>query len=153
MTDIKRKLPPLPLALKNEILEKGILKKIPAGMEILREGQYVNYVPLVLEGLLKVFSSHDDKELLLYYIAPLESCIMSFSAGLWHVPSKVFAVAEEDTEALLLPVEFIRNRLCKYPPLNDLFFQQYNRRYENLLQTIDQLLVNKMDKRLYDYLK
>lgn len=143
----------MPLPLKQEMLEKGKLMTIPAGTEVLREGQYVQVVPLVLEGLLKVFSSYEDKELLLYYIAPAESCIMSFSAGLWHTPSKVFAIAEEDTEALLLPVDLLRDWVKKYPPLNDLFFQQFNKRYEDMLQTIHQVLFEKMDKRLYDYLK
>ena len=153
MTEIERKLPPLPLSLKNEILEKGVVKTVPAGTEILREGQYVKFVPLVLEGLLKVFSNYEDKELLLYYIEPLESCIMSFSAGLSHMPSKVFAMAEEDTIALLLPIHLIPQWVRKYPSLNELFFQQYSSRYEDLLQTIHQLLFDKMDKRLYDYLK
>ena len=153
MTEIERKLPPLPLSLKNEILEKGVVKTVPAGTEILREGQYVKFVPLVLEGLLKVFSNYEDKELLLYYIEPLESCIMSFSAGLSHMPSKVFAMAEEDTKALLLPIHLIPQWVRKYPSLNELFFQQYSSRYEDLLQTIHQLLFDKMDKRLYDYLK
>jgi len=153
MTEIEKKLPPLPLQLKNEILEKGILKNIPVGTEILREGQYVKAVPIVLEGLLKVFSRRDDRELLLYYIEPSESCIMSFSAGLWHVPSKVFAKAEEDSQVLLLPVELIPQWVREYPALNDLFFQQFNQRYDDLLQTIQHLLFDKMDKRLYDYLK
>ncbi|HMQ46902.1 MAG TPA: Crp/Fnr family transcriptional regulator [Saprospiraceae bacterium] len=143
----------MPLALKQEILEKGKLLSVPAGTEILREGQYVQVVPLVLEGLLKVFSSYEDKELLLYYIAPAESCVMSFSAALWHTPSKVFAIAEEDTQALLLPVDLLRDWVKKYPSLNDLFFQQFNKRYEDLLQTIHLVLFEKMDKRLYDYLK
>ena len=153
MDDKERKLPPLPLHLKNEILEKGTLKKIPAGTEILREGQYVKAVPLVLSGLLRVASSHKDKELLLYYIEPEESCIMSFSAGLWNLPSKVFAMAEEDTEVILLPVTFIQDWVRKYPSLNDLFFRQFNKRYEDLLHTIHHVLFDKMDKRLLEYLK
>jgi len=96
MNNIERKLPSLPLSLKKEILEKGILKNIPAKTEILKEGQFLKVIPLVLEGSLKVFSSYEDKELLLYYIEPAESCIMSFSAGLGHYPSKVFAIAEKD---------------------------------------------------------
>ena len=122
-------------------------------MQILREGEYVKVIPLVLEGLLKVVSSYEEKELLLYYIEPAESCIMSFSAGLWHFPSKVFAIAEEDTKAILLPVELVQEWVRIYPSLNDLFFQQFNKRYEDLLQTIHHVLFDKMDKRLYDHLK
>lgn len=153
INDIEKKLPPLPLELKKEILEKGKLMDIPSGTEILREGQYVKVVPIVLDGLLKVFSSYDDRGLLLYYIGPAESCIMSFTAGIWQVPSKVFAVAEEDSKVLLLPVDLLQKWLKKYPAFNDLFYKQFNQRYDDLLQTIHQLLFNKMDKRLYNYLK
>lgn len=153
MNNLERKLPPLPLHLKNEILEKGTLKQIPAGTEILREGQYVKAVPLVLEGLLKVVSSKGDKEILLYYIEPEESCIMSFSAGLRNLPSKIYAIAVEDTEVVLLPVALIQEWIKSYPSLNNLFFSQFNKRYEDLLQTIHQILFEKMDKRLFDYLK
>jgi CRP/FNR family transcriptional regulator len=152
MENIERKLPPLPLELRQEILEKGILQNIPVGTEILREGQYIKVIPIVLEGSIKVFSSHDDKELLLYYIEPTESCVMSFSAGLWNTPSRVRAIAEENTEAILLPVEMVNQWVRTYPKLNELFFQQFNQRYDDLLHTIHQLLFEKMDKRLMDYL-
>ena len=150
---IERKLPFLPLPLKNEILKNGQLTKFPAGTEILREGQYVKVIPLVIEGLIKVVSSYEDKELLLYYIEPSESCIMSFSAGLWDLPSKIFARAEEDSEVLLLPVSLVKEWVRNYPALNQLFFRQFNKRYDDLLQTIHHVLFDKMDKRLLDYLR
>lgn len=65
-----------------------IIKDFSEQTEILREGQYVKYVPLVLEGAVKVFTRHEDKELLLYYIESGESCIMSFNAGLKAQPAK-----------------------------------------------------------------
>jgi CRP/FNR family transcriptional regulator len=34
-----------------------------------------------------------------------------------------------------------------------LFFQQYNLRYSELIDTINHVLFDKMDKRLYDYLQ
>ena len=153
MENIAKKLPVLPLSLKNEILENGIVKEVVAGTELLRAGQYVKVIPIVLEGLLKVYSSYEDKELLLYYIEPSESCIMSFNAGMWNTPSKVFAIAEEDTTAILLPVDLMNKWIRQYPPLNEMFFQQYNQRYDDLLETIHHLLFDKMDKRLHDYLK
>jgi CRP/FNR family transcriptional regulator len=130
----------------------AILKEVPQGTEILREGQYVKVIPIVLEGLIKVFSRHEEKELLLYYIKPQESCIMSFSAGMKNEPSKIFAVTEEDTTALLLPTDKVALWVRDYPEVNQLFFQQYNLRYSDLLTTIHQLLFERMDKRLLDYL-
>ncbi len=152
MTDLSKLLTPLHPDLRKELEAHAILKEVPQGTEILREGQYVKVIPIVLEGLIKVFSRHEEKELLLYYIKPQESCIMSFSAGMKNEPSKIFAVTEEDTSALLLPTDKVALWVREYPEVNQLFFQQYNLRYSDLLTTIHQLLFERMDKRLLDYL-
>lgn len=135
-----------------EITNNAIEKQIQKDTEILREGQYVKVVPIVLQGLIKVFSRYEDKELLLYYIQPNESCIMSFSSGIKNEPSKVFAIAEEDTVALLLPIGKVIEWVKKYPDINNLFYSQYNLRYFDLIDTIQHVLFEKMDVRLYNYL-
>ena len=137
----------------DEIVSVAIFKEIPSGSTILRAGQYVKVIPIVTRGLIKVFSRHEDKDLLLYYIQPNESCIMSFSASLRNEPSRVYAITEEDTAAILLPVEKIDQWIRQFPDFNSIFFQLYNLRYSELLETISDLLFNKMDQRLYDYLR
>lgn len=139
--------------LLDEILVKGIIKVFPPDTTLLREGQYVKVIPIVLEGLIKVFSSFDDKELLLYYIQPNESCIMSFAAGMQNSPSTVLAKTEAITTALLLPTNLVSDWSKKFPDLNRLFFQQYDLRYSELLETINHLLFDKMDTRVYDFLE
>ena len=146
-------LPHLSDDLIEEMVSVAILKEIPSGSTILRSGQYVKVIPIVTKGLIKVFSRHEDKDLLLYYIQPNESCIMSFSASLKNEPSRVYAITEEDTSAILLPVEKIDSWIRQFPDFNSIFFQLYNLRYSELLETISDLLFNKMDQRLYDYMK
>ncbi len=136
-----------------EIASDASIQKIAEGETILRDGQYVKVIPIVLKGLLKVFTRLDGKELLLYYIRPQESCIMSFAAVLGNEPSKIIAETEEDTEVLLLPFEKIREWTHQFNDLNDLFFRQYNLRYSELLSTIHALLFNKLDERLKSYLE
>ncbi|MFM9946794.1 MAG: Crp/Fnr family transcriptional regulator [Saprospiraceae bacterium] len=136
-----------------EIMAVSTIKEVPKETEILRIGQYVKVIPFVLKGLIKVFSSYEDKELLLYYIRPNESCVMSFTAHLKNEPSRVFALTEEDTIILLLPVDKISQWTRRFPDINLLFFQQYNLRYSDLIDTINHVLFDKMDKRLYDYLQ
>lgn len=151
--DVAKAFPHLNPSLVSEIVKSSVTKEIPGETEILREGQYVKVIPIVLEGLIKVYTRHEDKELLLYYIRPHESCIMSFASSLKNEPSKVFAETEENTKAVLLPVEKVRAWRKQFPDINTLFFQQYNLRYSELLDTIHHLLFDKMDKRLYDHLK
>ena len=139
--------------LLDELIKKSTLKEFSKGTEILREEQYVKVLPIVINGLVKVYSRFDEKELLLYYIEPAQSCVMTFYAALKNTPSKVFATTEEESKILLIPVQYIPNWLKAYPGFNDLFYNQFNLRYSELLETIRHLLLDKMDKRLYDHLK
>ncbi|WP_299058935.1 Crp/Fnr family transcriptional regulator [uncultured Polaribacter sp.] len=137
----------------DELIKESTLKEFLKGTEILREEQYVKVLPIVIEGLVKVYSRFEEKELLLYYIEPAQSCIMTFYAALKNTPSKVFATTEEDSKILLIPVQYLPNWLKEYPDFNELFYNQFNLRYSELLDTIGHLLLDKMDKRLYDHIK
>lgn len=139
--------------LLEKVLQESSIKEFPKGTEILREEQYVKVLPIVLKGLVKVYSRFNDKELLLYYIEPSQSCIMTFYAALKNTPSKVFATVEENSKILLIPVQHLPKWLKEYPDFNELFYNQFNLRYSELLDTIGHLLTDRMDKRLYDYLK
>ena len=142
----------LGIDLADEILEYAAIKVVPEGRELLKEGEYIKYIPLVHEGLIKVVHRYEDKELLLYYIQPAESCIMSFSSALRNEPGRVAAFTEQASVVVLLPVDHLQHWLKKYPGFNMLFYNQFNLRYSELLHTINQLLFDKMDKRLLEYL-
>lgn len=148
-----KQLPQLNKELLDKILEKSSVQEIKKGTEILRERQYVKVLPIVIDGLVKVYSRFEEKELLLYYIEPKQSCVMTFYAALQNTPSKVFASVEEDAKIILLPVDLLPNWLKEHPELSQLFFHQFNLRYTELLDTIGHLLLDKMDKRLYDHLE
>jgi hypothetical protein len=64
----------------------------------------------------------------------------------------IYAVTEEKTRVLLIPVDKLKLWVNKYPELNALLYSQYNVRYHDLMDTIHLVLFNKMDQRLYSYL-
>jgi CRP/FNR family transcriptional regulator len=139
--------------LYQKIKEHGIIREVEPNTEILREKEYVRYVPLVLSGLVRVAARFEDKEMLLYYIQPLESCVMSFSASRENTPSKVFAVTELKSVVLLLPSDKLVFWLHAHPVLHNIFYKEYDKRYGDLLNTLQQVIFQKMEDRLYDYLK
>ncbi len=155
MTDnyeIETKFKYLGKELISELLAVSAIKQFPPGTELVREGQYVKYIPIVLSGLVKVYTQFEDKELLLYYIKPEQSCIMSFSSCINNDKSKIFAITEEESSILLIPSEKIPKLLLEFPAINKLFYQQYDLRYSELVDTIHQMLYYKLDRRLLDYL-
>lgn len=100
-----------------------------------------------------MFTRFKGKELLLYYIRPDESCIMSFAVSMKNERSKVFAITEVDTQAILLPITKIEHWFNHYPKFNSLFFNLYNERYMDMLDTINHLLFNKLDQRVLTHLQ
>jgi CRP/FNR family transcriptional regulator len=152
VAEIKPYLPSFQIELLEAIAAHSQTMEVPAGATVVREGQYIKAIPIVLKGVVKVFAGFEEKELLLYYIEPKESCVMSFSAALVNGASRISAVAEEDSLLLLLPAEQLSKWLKQFSALNDLFYGQYNLRYAEMLDTINSLLFAKLDQRLYNYL-
>ncbi len=150
---IKDALPGFNSELISAIASESSLEKFPPNTELLREGQYVKVIPVVLSGTLKVIADFDEKELLLYYIRPSQSCALSFSAALHESPSQIKAITAEETEVLLLPSAAIRTWAREHEEFNNLFFDQYQLRYSDLLKTIASLLFDRMDQRLLSYLR
>jgi CRP/FNR family transcriptional regulator len=150
---LQRHLPYLPADLLAAVSGESDLAEVPKDTELLHEGQYVRVIPIVLEGLVSVFTRAGERELLLYYIRPAESCVMSFSAIINNDKSRIHAVTEEDSTLLLLPAASIPGWTREFPRFNDLFYRQYNLRYSELIDTIRQLLFNRMDHRILEYLQ
>lgn len=152
-TTIKNKLPYLEDALIEKMIEKASDVTLPPQQQILREGQYIKTIPLVINGLLKVTTSHGDKEILLYYIHPSESCVMSFAFSMSDEQSNIAAFTETETRILILNAEDVKSWILTYPSINLLFLNQYNNRYKDLVETIGALIYEKLDTRIYNYLK
>ncbi len=140
--------------LKDEVSNFGQLKKFTAGSVIQQEDSYIKAIPLVLNGSLKVMRTDaDGHEILLYYITPGESCIMSFLGGIHNETSKVKAIVEEDAEILFIPVEKASEWVKKFPEWSDFIFRLYHKRFEELLTAVNAIAFQKLDTRLLQLLK
>lgn len=138
----------------NEVQEQAQSKKYKAGEIVLNENAYVNQLPLLESGLLGIYRTDEDgRELLLYYIKPGESCIMSFLAGLHHGTSKIKAVAEEDSSIFTIEMSKVEEWLKKYPQWIDYIFKLYHQRFEELLNVVNDVAFKKMDERLLLHLQ
>jgi CRP/FNR family transcriptional regulator len=149
----RRVLAPLDSALIDEMLAKGRIVELAGDVRILHDGGYVKELPVVMEGLVRVYMDHDGKELLLYYIEPSESCVMSFSALLDHSPSRINAVTEAPTKLLLISENDVRQWLRAHPTFAELMFRLYHERYTDLLHTVEQVAFGDLPSRLLEHLE
>jgi CRP/FNR family transcriptional regulator len=141
-------------AMKETLLQYGIVKTFHEGDLVLNENAYIKSIPIVITGSIRVMRTDEEgREILLYYIKPGESCIMSFLGGLHEDISKVKAIAEEETEILLIPVEKINLLIKEFPEWLDYIFRLYHKRFEELLEVVNAVAFKKMDERLLHFIK
>lgn len=140
--------------LENEVNANSQRRKIPAETVLVQADSYIRSLPIVLSGSIRVMRQDaDGRELLLYYIKPGESCIMSFLAGIHDDTSKVRAVVEEDAEVLMLPVAKASEWIKVYPEWADFIFKLYHTRFEELLSVINAVTFQKLDDRIVELLR
>ncbi|UBM60584.1 Crp/Fnr family transcriptional regulator [Marinilongibacter aquaticus] len=137
-----------------KLREYGIIKKLEAGDIILNDNAYIRSIPIVMSGSIRVMRTDDEgREILLYYIQPGESCIMSFLGGMHQETSKVKAVAEEDTEILFIGIEKVHTLIQEYPEWLEYIFKLYHKRFEELLEVVNAIAFKKLDERLLDFIR
>ncbi len=146
-------IPELSETFKQELLQKGYLKHLKEGDVLWQEQSSIRFIPFVLKGALKVIRQDEDgRELLLYYIVPGQSCIMAIYSALHPSPSKVKAVAEEDSELLSLPVNESSDWIRRYPEWTHFIIRLYQQRFEDLIQVLDSVAFASLEERVYDAL-
>ncbi len=137
-----------------EILSVGKLKKVQEGDIVINVGQPIHFMPVVLEGTLKV-SMIDDagKELLMYYLNASEGCAMTFTCCIREHKSEILAVAEEDSELWMIPVEYMDIWMHKYVSWKNFVMRTMQNRFYEMLKALDLVAFNSLDTRLLNYLK
>jgi CRP/FNR family transcriptional regulator, anaerobic regulatory protein len=109
-------------AFRERVLQYGTLKSISRDTVLVAEQAYIRSIPIVLSGALRVTRHDEDgKELLLYYVMPGESCVMSFLGGLHNERSRIQAVADDDTEVFILPIDQASRWLREFPEWTEYF--------------------------------
>lgn len=138
--------------LLEEIREKGVRKIFSPNEPLMREGQFISSFPLIIKGMIRISRTNDDgNELLLYYLKENEVCAMSLTCCMAHLKSNVMAIAEMETEALMLPVALLDKWMCEYSSWRQFVMQTFQSRFRELIETIDSIAFLKLDERLVKY--
>ena len=154
MEEIKEHYSFLETSLLEEIVKIGVRKTFQPNDVLIREGQFIKSFPLVIKGLIRITRNNDDgNELLLYFLKQDEVCAMSLTCCMANLTSNVKAVAEEETTAIMLPVEMLDEWIVKYPSWKQFVMQTFQNRFRELIFTIDSIAFLKLDERLVRYFK
>jgi len=141
-------------ALLKEINANGTFKKVSKGAAMVDFGDTIHFMPLVLEGAVKVVNEDNEgNEYLLYYLEVGDSCSMTMTCCLGNKKSNIRAVTEKDTEICMLPIFKMEEWLIKYKSWRKFVFDSYDIRLKEMLDAINTVVFHNMEERLYKYLK
>lgn len=140
--------------LLTSIEQHGQVKEVKAGDVIMRKGQQIKHVVLVLNGTVKIYRNDDEGgEYFLYNLSTGQACAVSMACATRHDSSEITALAEEDSTLLYIPIAMMEQWMAEYKNWNEFVIETYRNRFEELLTVIDQVAFRSMDERLEFYLK
>ncbi len=136
-----------------EILTIGRFRAYEAGRTVISPGEPVREIPLVIRGTLNVQRIDDQgNELFLYFLEGGDTCAMSITCCLEQKLSGFQVVAEEDSLVWFFPVAQMDAWVSTYPSFRKFVFSSYQARFDEMLESIDNIAFRHMDERLYNYL-
>jgi len=140
--------------LLDEIQRVGIHKKVPKGALMIDIGESIRYIPLILDGVIKIVREDDfGGELLLYFVEFGNTCAMTLNCCLDSSKSEISALCESDVSLIMIPVNLMDLWLTRYKSWRTFIFDNFQSRLNEMLKTIDALTFLKLDDRLRNYLE
>lgn len=139
--------------LQEAIKTHSELQTIPKNSYIIEQGKYIKWLAIVLKGKVRVWQENEDRQILVYYVHPIDTCVLSLSAAFQNSTSIVHAKAEEETILLKIPVRLLSDWNFSYKSWNNFTTATFIDSYDHLLNAYKNLAFHKVDQRILDYLK
>ncbi len=150
----KEQFPQFEPGLVDLIEKEAVQRSFNAGDIIMRTGQYIKSTVLVLEGRIKIYRENQEGgEFLMYYLQPGQACAVSMICAIQSGTSEIMAMAEEDSEVLMIPVHLMDDMMNQYKTWYQFVIQTYRGRFDELLSVVDNIAFRNMDERLEFYIK
>jgi CRP/FNR family transcriptional regulator, anaerobic regulatory protein len=139
--------------LNRQISRFARTRTVRAGETIIKPGEDIVFIPIVQKGSVRVIRQDENgKEAFLYHLYPGQTCAMSLTCCQSGRKSMIKAVAETDTGLLMVPVQ-LSEEWFRYPEWKAYISNNYYHRFTELLDVIDVIAFNTMDRILLNYLE
>ena len=151
---LKKLFPDWEKGLYEEVERYAELRKAAAGSILLKKGQNIKSAMLVVEGTIKLYQEDEEgSEFFMYHLNPGEACAVTLVCNYHLEQSQVLAKAVTDISYLAIPLECMDKWLQQYKSWHYFVIRTYRSRYEELLNTINEIAFKNMDERLEFYIK
>lgn len=132
----------------------GNYKLFEQGEQIIDIGSSINYMPLLLEGAIKILREDDyGEELVLYFLEKGDTCALTLNCCIGNAISEIRALTETKTRVVMIPVQKMEEWMSKYKTWQHFILESYQSRMKEMLEAIDTIAFLNMDERLLKHLR
>jgi len=140
-------------SLLREVAECSVLKTIPKGQQIAYQGMSSEWFFIVIKGDIRVYKMNEaGKEITLFNITDNESCILTIFSILSQADYPAFASTQSELQALMIPASHFKRWVDEHSVLRDHIFLSLSGRLTDILNTVDQVIFQRMDSRIAKFL-
>jgi CRP/FNR family transcriptional regulator len=132
----------------------GNYKLFEQGEQIIDIGSSIKYMPLLLEGAIKILREDDyGEELVLYFLEKGDTCALTLNCCIGNAISEIRALTETKTRVVMVPVQKMEEWMSKYKTWRYFILESYQSRMKEMLEAIDTIAFLNMDERLLKHLR
>jgi len=143
----------LPEQLRQEVLGKIQVMRLPPGQVLFSAGQQCLGLPLVLQGSVKVqMTGVSGHSIVLYRMGKDDICTLSIGCLMTGRGYRAEAVVEEDGEAAMIPRGVFDRLMDQSAEFRLGIMESYGRRLDDLMLLVEEVAFRRMDERLEDWL-
>lgn len=140
--------------LESELMALGTLRDFAKGSVVIRPGDPITHLFLLIEGGVKLYRKGPMGERhIVYGMDGSCPCAMSMISALLGEESTVEAIVESDARTLLIPQESGKQLLSTNEEWRNLVLSEVYSAWQDSLQMLDQLAFESLSDRLHAYLK
>ena len=135
------------------ILKEGKVITLEKDVEIIREGSHIKSLSIVLDGEVRVWkNSPDGRQVLLYYVSPVQTCVMSLAATFRDKMSIIEARTTQRSSILVLPIWGLE-KWMKYDNWRTFVLFSFIESYDDIVQLYSEVVFKKLDRRIISFFK
>lgn len=135
------------------IAEVAVFKSFKKGDVILDIDQSIHFIPLVLNGAVKVMREDPIRgELLLYYLISGDTCTMTATCCTSNKISSIRVIADTAVDLAFIPNNYFNHWLSISETWRNFILQSYSKRLDEMIVAVDSLAFSNMEERVITYL-
>jgi len=139
----------LPAPIRDLLVEKSMIVKVPKDTVIFGPGKAPENLLLLIEGTVRVSQTTEGgREIVLYRVHAGESCVLTTACLLAYEDYSAEGIAETDVVAAAIPREVFDELVSDSTDFRQFVFSAYSRRITDLFYVIEEIAFRRIDIRL-----